>query len=72
MEKGQPLSFLFYILIDVIILMLMSPGQMLLTHFICNVLSGCIDQMLLGQFYLFIIMACVVTELCGCQGVTKP
>ena len=38
-------------------LMLMSPGQMLLAHFICNVLYKCIGQMLLGQFYLFIYLS---------------
>ena len=42
--------------------MLMSQGQMLLVHFICNVIC----QMLLSQFYLCVVMVHDVTEPCGC------
>ena len=42
--------------------MLMSQGQMLLAHFIFNV----IGQMLLSQFYLLVIMVHDVTEPCRC------
>ena len=50
--------------------MVMSPGQMLLTHFIVVVV--CIGQMLLCQSILFFyLLVHDVKEPCGHEGVTS-
>ena len=57
--------YLFWLLL--LWLMLLSLGQMLLSHFIYNVTRpGVIETI-----SLFVIMVHEVTEPCGCQGITR-
>ena len=51
--ENKPTFIIFYIKINVIVTLVMSLGQMLLTHFIVAVI--CIGQMLLCQSILFFI-----------------
>ena len=57
------LYFIYYLFwIMLLWLMLMSQGQMSLVHFVYNV----IGQVLLNQFYLFVMMVHYVKQPCGC------